>query len=178
MDNGPHGRARRLASAAGAILMAVGIADAVAGLALLAASARTVLEGPFVTVPAVVGAPVLVLSVVEFVGGTRAYRGRNFHGVLAAAGLGTVAYLPLTLDLVGAFVLFRLSGQLEGVGAASVILLVTLEQVFGFGVVTAVALGVVALGLLRLLDLLAIALVASAPSAFDAGVGDGAAGRT
>lgn len=169
MADDPPPRERRLTTAAGVILMAVGLIQGVVGLALLAASVGTVLSGPFVATTALVGLPVAVSSVIVFVGGVHARRGSHFYGVLAAAVLGMVTLLPVTVDLVTAFLIYRVVGQPTVIGTASVLLLGTVEQFFGIGVVSAALLGGLTFFGLPLLDVVAIVLVILGGEAFATG---------
>jgi len=101
--------------AGGFMLILAGVIGTIVGLALLitSASAITLISGVNPLTSAVLGGIVLVFSVIEFVGGWSAYRGRNWYGSMTAGVLGLVTFFTLPLDLLGLILIALAEGQFD-----------------------------------------------------------------
>jgi len=100
--------------AGGFLMMLAGVIGAVVGLGLLISAATGGVVGLLTPIgAAVAGGIVLVFSVIEFVGGTRAYRGKNWYGSMTAAILGLVTFFTLPLDLLGALLIALSEGEFD-----------------------------------------------------------------
>lgn len=92
----------RTHKAGGFLLVLAGVIGAIVGLGLLiAATGGAGAFGLSSTMLGVAGSVILVLAVIECVGGWSAYKGKNWYGSMAAGVLGLATFFTLPLDFIG-----------------------------------------------------------------------------
>ncbi|MFB6253657.1 MAG: hypothetical protein ABEI06_03515 [Halobacteriaceae archaeon] len=99
--------------AGGFMMILAGVIGAIVGLALLIGAATGGILGLTATTEAIIGGVVLVFSVIEFVGGWSAYKGKNWYGSMTAAVLGIVTFFTFPLDLLGAILVALGEGRFD-----------------------------------------------------------------
>lgn len=100
--------------AAGITLMLASVVGVFAGLGLLVATAAGGVLGLLTARMAVgLGIVILVASILEFLGGWSAYRGRHWYGSMACAVLGLSTLFAFPISLIGTFLLALSEDEFE-----------------------------------------------------------------
>lgn len=96
-------------------MILAGVIGAITSLGLLVSSGtgESALLGLSPTAGAIVSAIILVFSVIEFLGGVSAYKGRNWYASMTAGVLGFVTIFTFPLDLVGIILIALGEGEFD-----------------------------------------------------------------